>query len=86
MAKANKEIKEIMQVVDYGDIELKLDKLLNDRNISTYELSNKAHIRFQTIQNLRKRQTTRIDFNVLARICYSLDCKVQDVIEYKEKK
>ncbi len=86
MKNTDKQIKEIMQVVDYGNIELKLDKLLNKRNISTYELSNKANIRFQTIQNLRTNQTTRIDFNVLARICYVLGCKVEDIIEYTEKK
>lgn len=86
MEKSRKEIKGIMHEIEYGNINVKLDKLLNDRNISTYELSNKANVRFQTIQNLRNNQSIRIDFNVLAKICYVLECKVEDIIEYQENK
>lgn len=85
MEKSRKEIKGIMHEIEYGNINVKLDKLLNDRNISTYELSNKANVRFQTIQNLRNNQSIRIDFNVLAKICYVLECNVEDIIEYQEK-
>lgn len=85
MGKMNDDVKAIMQEVDYGDIYIKLDDILNTRGISTYELSEKANIRFQTIQSLRENKSTRIDLNVLAKICYALECKVEDVIEYKEK-
>lgn len=85
MGKMNKDVKAIMQEVDYGDIYIKLDDILTTRGISTYELSEKANIRFQTIQTLRENKSTRIDFGVLAKICYVLECKVEDVIEYREK-
>lgn len=52
------------------------------KNISTYQLNANTHIRFQTIQTLRKNESTRIDFNAPAKICYSLNCKISDVIEY----
>lgn len=81
----NKNVKAIMQEVDYGDIYIKLDDILSKKSISTYELSEKANIRFQTIQALRENKSTRIDLNVLAKICYALECKVEDVIEYREK-
>ena len=58
-------IKSIIEEVEYGNVVVKLDELLNRRNISTYELSTKANIRFQTIQALRENKSTRIDFNVL---------------------
>ena len=60
--------------------------IMNKKNISTYELSTKANIRFQTIQTLRENKATRVDFGVLAKICYALDCKVEDIIEYRELK
>lgn len=82
----NSDIKAIMQELEYGNINIKLDSLLSTRNISTYELSKSSNIRFQTIQNLRNNVSTRIDFNVLAKICYVLNCKVEDIIEYKENK
>ena len=84
MGKMNKDVKAIIQEVDYGDINIKLDDILTTRGISTYELSEKANIRFQTIKALRENKSTRIDFGVLAKICYALECKVGDIIEYKE--
>ena len=84
MGKMNKDVKEILHEVQYGKINVNLDKIMNDRNISTYELSTKANVRFQTIKALRTNESTRIDFNVLAKLCFTLNCKVQDIIEYKE--
>lgn len=86
MGKMNNDVKTVMQEVDYGEIIVKLDDIMNRRNISTYELSTKANIRFQTIQTLRENKATRIDFGVLGKICFSLGCNVEDIIEYKELK
>ena len=84
MSKKNDEIKAVMQEVEFGDIYCKLDEILNQKNISTYILSEKANVRFQTIQSLRENTANRIDFNVLAKLCYVLECKVEDIIEYRE--
>ena len=78
-------VKTILQEVEYGEIKVKLDDILKEKNISTYELSSKANIRFQTIQALRENKSTRIDLGVLAKICYVLECNVSDIIEYIEK-
>lgn len=86
MESKNNDINEIMQEIDYGEINIKLDDLLNERNISTYELSTKSNIRFQTVQSLRENKSTRINFNILAKLCYTLNCKVEDLLEYKEIK
>ena len=68
-------LKPILQEVEYGKIKINLDKIMKDRN-------NKTNIRFQTIQALRDNLSSRIDFNVLAKLCYSLNCKIEDIIEY----
>lgn len=86
MESKNNDIKEIMQELEFGEINIKLDALLNARNISTYELSTKSNIRFQTVQSLRENKSTRINFNILAKLCYTLNCKVEDLLEYKEIK
>lgn len=86
MESKKNDIKEIMQELDYGEINIKLDDLLNKRNISTYELSTKSNVRFQTVQSLRENKSTRINFNILAKLCYTLNCQVEDLIEYKEIK
>ena len=76
-------VKPIMLEIEYGAIRSKLNEYLNKRGITTYELSDKAHIRFQTITNLRHNSATRIDFEVLAKMCYALNCKIEDIIEYR---
>lgn len=81
--KQNK-LKSVLQEIDYGRIKVKLDEIMNQRNISTYELSNSANIRFQTIQALRNNSAIRIDFGVLAKLCYVLSVNVEDIIEYEE--
>ncbi len=83
---ANKDVKSIIQEVQYGIINIKLDDIMNKRGISTYELSNKANVRFQTVKALRENTATRIDFDVLAKICYALDIEVKDIIEYVQSK
>lgn len=86
MEKKKTNVKPIMQELEYGEIKIKLDDLLTAKGITTYDLNNKTNIRFQTIQALRENKSTRIDLNVLAKLCYALDCKVEDLIEYKEIK
>lgn len=78
--------KELFEYKNYGRVHIKLDQLMTEKEITTYKLSSKANIRFQTIQSLRKESTSRIDLEVLAKICYMLDCKIQDIIEYLPSK
>ena len=77
MEKGN--IKPIVFEIEYGKIVVKLDEIMKKLNVSNYELNSKANIKFQTIQNLRINKSSRIDFEVL---CYSLNCKVEDILEY----
>lgn len=75
--------KQVIEYKDYGHINLKLKERMDKDGISIYELSNKCDVRFQTIKNLYvKESVTRIDFNVLSKLCYVLDCKTGDIIEY----
>ena len=86
MKSNEKDIKPIIYEIQYGYIKIKLDKLMKNKNLSIYDLSTKANIRYQTLQALLKNESTRIDFEVLARLCYSLDCNVEDIIEYMPNK
>lgn len=74
--------KQVFEFKEYGTIKINLDTIMVKENISTYELSSKANIRFQTIQNLRQGTSSRIDLEVLAKLCYVLDCTPNTLIEY----
>lgn len=64
-------------------IKLTLDKALKNANITRYELAKRTGIQYQIIDKYYKNNIKRYDSYVLERICYALDCKICDIIEYR---
>lgn len=65
-------------------IRIKLDKTLESKDMSRYELAKKTGIQYQIIDNYYKNKVKRYDSYVLERICDALQCDISDVIEYKK--
>ena len=63
-------------------IRIKLDEYLKSVNITKCELSKRAKIKFQTLDNYCKNNITRYDRNILAQICTCLKCDITDIIEF----
>ena len=75
--------KNVLEYKDFGCVRFKLDKIMKARKITVYELSNKANVGFQTIKKLKEgEEITRINLDVLAKLCYVLECDISDVMEY----
>lgn len=66
-------------------IKITLDKALNNAGITRYELAKRTDIQYQIIDNYYKNKVKRYDSYVLERICSALDCKIEDIIEYKKQ-
>lgn len=66
-------------------IKITLDKALNNAGITRYELAKRTDIQYQIIDNYYKKKVKRYDSYVLERICSALDCKIEDIIEYKKQ-
>lgn len=64
-------------------IKLTLDKALKNAGVTRYELAKRTGIQYQIIDNYYKNKVKRYDSYILERICSALDCKIQDIIEYK---
>ncbi len=62
---------------------LTLDKALEKKHISRYELSKRTGIQYQVIDNYYKNKVKRYDSFVLERICQVLNCNICDIIEYR---
>lgn len=58
----------------------RLWKLLIDKNMNKTELRDQVHMSSSTMAKLSKNQEVTLD--VLMRICETLDCKIEDVIEF----
>lgn len=63
---------------------LTVDKILEKLKISRYELSKRTGIQYQIVDNYYKNKVKRYDSYVLDRFCNALDCKIEDLIEYKK--
>lgn len=68
--------------MEYGTIRIKLDELIEQRGISKNKLSHKAEMQRTQINNYCNNNITRLDIDVLARICTVLDCEIGDLLEF----
>lgn len=65
-------------------IKLTVDKALEERGITRYELAKRTGMQFQVIDKYYKNKLIRYDSFVLEKICDALDCQISDIIEYKK--
>lgn len=67
-----------------GMIIFKLETILKERKLSKNRLSTMSGVRFDTIQRFCKGDLSRIDLDILCRLCSALECEIQDIIEYQK--
>ena len=67
---------------EYGTIHIKLDELIQKSGISKNKLSHRAEMQRTQINNYCNNKITRLDTDVLARICSVLDCQIGDLLEF----
>ena len=66
-------------------VRLTIEKALENRSITRYELSKRTGINYQIIDNYYKNKVKRYDSFVLDRICEALQCSISEIIEYTEE-
>lgn len=75
--------KEIYTLNQYGSIEINLKELMDMKNITRNALARAINTRFEVIDKWYNGHVEKIDADVLARICYVLECTPADIIIYK---
>lgn len=68
--------------MEYGTIRIKLDEFLKTSGLSKNMLSHRAQMQRSQINNYCKNQITRLDIDVLSRLCTVLDCEIGDLLEF----
>lgn len=69
-------------MADHGRIKIKIGEVLKERNMSKTQLTYLAFVQRGQLKKLMDGEAARVDFDVLARICNALDCKIEDILEY----
>ena len=68
-----------------GIIVIHLDELLKDAGLSKNKFSQRAEIQHSQLNGYLTNTITRLDTDVLARMCDTLNCSISDLLEYKPK-
>ena len=67
---------------EYGKIKIKLNEVLEKRGLSKNKLSHRAEMQRTQINNYCNNKITRLDTDVLARLCTVLECELSDLLEF----
>lgn len=74
--------REIYTLNQYGYIELTLKEVMDRRGISRNALARAVNTRFEVIDKWYQGHIEKIDADILARICFVLECAPKDIIRY----
>lgn len=66
----------------YGSIRIKINELIKKTGISKNKLCQRAELQHTQLNNYCKNEITRLDTDVLARICTVLECEIGDLLEF----
>ncbi len=66
----------------YGTIRIKLDELIKKAGISKNKLSQRAEMQRTQLNHYCNNDISRLDIDVLARICTVLDCGIGELLEF----
>ena len=66
----------------YGSIRIHLAELIEDRGISKNKLSQRAEMQRTQLNHYCNNTITRLDIDVLARLCSVLECEIGDLLEF----
>ena len=75
-------MKSVKEQKSYGCIKLRLREYLDERGIKRGTLASHADTRYDVINKWYDSNLERMDLDVLARICYALDCDISDLLVY----
>lgn len=66
----------------YGTIRIRLAELLERNGISRTKLCQRAEMQPAQLNKYYHNTITRLDTDVLARLCTVLDCEIGDLLEF----
>ena len=66
---------------NYGKIKIDIKTIMDKKNITRNKLSVLTGATYNVINRYYNNDISRVDLDVLARICYVLECNVSDVLE-----
>ena len=75
------------QTQEYGQVRVKLAELLDRKGITRNRLRTLTGVKSEGIDRYYKAQNIEmVDLDFLAKVCFTLNCKIDDLLEYRPEK
>ena len=79
-----KQVGKYVRSADPGKMVLKLNGFLQKNGQSKSGLARASNVDYRIIKRLCDEDVQRVDLDILARICFSLECDLPDILEYQK--
>lgn len=76
---------ELYTINQYGHIEIHLKEYMDEKGFTRNALARAIHTRFEVVDKWYHGNVEKIDADILARICFVLECYPGDIIVYVKK-
>ncbi len=74
----------IYTLKNYGKVEINLKNVLIKKGISRNKLCNMIATNYNLVNRYYNNKIIRVDIDILARMCYALDCDINDLLKYEK--
>ena len=71
-----------MNDLEFGTIKIHLKEIMEEQQISLSKLSYRAEMQRTQLKHYYDNTIQRLDIAVLSRLCYALNCDLNDLLEY----
>lgn len=70
----------------YGKVKVKLAEVLRDRDMTRHRLHTLTGVKYEVVDRYYKAENIEmVDLDFIAKVCYVLDCRIEDLLEYRKK-
>ena len=68
-----------------GTVRIKLGELLQERQLSKNKFAQRAELERTQLNRYINNEVALLSVDVLARMCATLNCKIEDLLEYTDE-
>ena len=68
----------------YGRVSCRLKEILKAKKIGIYRLSRDSNIKYEILKKYYNNEMQRYDSDILAKICFCLNCEVSSLLKYEK--
>ncbi len=79
------EVSSIINIKEYGKIKIKLSEVMDKSGITRNKMRTLTGVKYEVIDRYYKaKNVERVDLDFLAKACFVLNCKIEDLLEYEK--